>query len=147
MKRTLLIGAAVMILVFGVVAYASAAGQSVTVNANVQPRLSLTIVNGDETATLAGLPGAGVVSDTSSMVVRSNVAYDITRAGTGALSTAYGTAFSATGATGTNFPKAPGAAGATHVETYSLDLGAVGDTWLDEGSVSEVFTYSVVQFF
>ncbi len=144
MKRTVLTGIVVVALVFGVVAYASGAGSTVTVNATVLPKLSLTIADGDDTATLSGMPGAGVVTDSSSMVVRSNIAYEIKRTGTGALAGAFGSAFTATGATGL-YPKAPAAAGVTHTEDYSLDLGEVDDDWFDAQTVSEVFTYSVVQ--
>jgi len=147
MKRTVLIAVLAVALVFGVVAYANAAGATVTVGATVNNKLELTIVDGDEAATLSGLPGDGVKTDTSSMVVRSNTPYNVTRVGTGALAAVYGAAFSVSGATGTNFPKAPGSGGATHTDTYSLDFGnGTTDPWLDAGTVSETFTYSVVPF-
>lgn len=144
MKRTMFVAIAVLALVMGVVAYASAAGQEVTVTAKVNPKLEITVADGDETVSLAGLPGDGEVSDTASIVVRSNVNYDITRTESGEITTS-SLPFTAEGAEGTNYSKAPSAGGFTHTETFTLDLGDGSTDWLDVADLTETFTYSVVQ--
>jgi len=144
MKRTLFVALAVAVMVMGVVAYATAAGQLIAVTAQVNPKLEITVADGDETASLVGLPGDGVVTDTSSINVRSNVAYDIQRTSTGEI-TGSSLPFTATGAVGANYPKAAAAAGANHTETFSLDLGDGSTDWLDPANLTETFTYSVVQ--
>lgn len=144
MKRTLFIALAVAVMVMGVVAYASAAGQTVAVTAQVNDKLEISVATGDETISLAGLPGDGVISDTATINVRSNVPYDIQRTDTGEITTS-SLPFTATGAVGVNYPKAPSASGALHVETFSLDLGNDTDAWPDAANLTETFTYSVVQ--
>lgn len=148
MNRTVLIAVLVVAMLFGVIAYANAAGNSVTVSASVPAVVQLTIVDGDETATLAGTPGGGIVTDTASMKVRSNVAYNVSRAvSPDNLTTAFGANYSVSGATGSNFPAAPSAAGATHTDTFSLDYGDGTNDWpAYNAGVSNVYTYSVVQY-
>jgi hypothetical protein len=63
MKRTLFVALAVAVMLMGIVAYASAVGNTVAVTATVNPMLTLTVDNGDETISLVGDPGDDVVSD------------------------------------------------------------------------------------
>jgi hypothetical protein len=148
MKRTLFVALAVAVMLMGIVAYASAVGNTVAVTATVNPMLTLTVDNGDETISLVGDPGDDVVSDTATINVRSNKQYDITRTESGEITTnvVLGPLFTASGAEGIDYAKAPSAGGFDHVETFSLDFGnGTTDDWPDAGTLIETFTYSVVQ--
>jgi hypothetical protein len=143
MKKTLFVSIAVLALVMGVVAYAAAAGTTVTVTAKVNPLLQITVADGDEAISFDVTPGQPAYSDTATVNVRSNVAYDVQRSASG--DDIIGTlGMTVTGATGTNFAKAPSAAGMDHTDTFEIDNSS--SDWLDPTATDlvETFTYSVV---
>ncbi|MDI6900985.1 MAG: hypothetical protein QMC79_04765 [Anaerosomatales bacterium] len=140
MKKTMIIAAVVLSMVLGIVAYAYAVDSNpVTVSATVNPRIQLSLTSTaldfgtvlpEDTATLS-----------TTLNVRSNTDYTITRAATGDdLATLLGLSISGVPLSASQ-PKAPAAAGQDHTDDYSINV-----PWTtDPGSYTADYVYTVVQ--
>jgi hypothetical protein len=142
MKRVAFVGIAVLAIILGLVAYASADARSgshpVTVNATVRPLFRLTIA--DTAVDLSADPDAGD-TDTVAVSVQSNCPGTLTADWGGGDATAdnihLSSALELLGATGTPVGKG--------VTNYTDDLALSPDWNVDPTSVSLTLTYSAVQ--
>jgi hypothetical protein len=152
MKKSLLMGVlAIAILLMGAVAYASAdtvvkagtgapnltATDTVTVNATINPRLTLTVTtpNVGQAVNFGTVePGTAVGSQDVTMTVSSNRPYNMTIAKVGDAVIGLGTTLA-------NSVANPRSAAANYTDTYSLNV-----PWTtDPGAYSATVQYTVVQ--
>ncbi|GAB4289003.1 MAG: hypothetical protein Kow0067_14770 [Coriobacteriia bacterium] len=140
MKKTMIIAAVVLSMVLGIVAYAYAVDSNpVTVSATVNPRIRLSL--SDTALDFGTVLPEDTANLSTTLNVRSNVAYTITRSATGDdLTAALGLTISGVPLS-TAQPKAPAAAGQNHTDTYSINV-----PWTtDPGSYTADYVYTVVQ--
>lgn len=135
MKKLVLIAAVTAVAVFGVMASAGAASDSITLNATVNSRIVVTAPADHNFGAVN--PDAGVQTHNGNVNVRSNVAYTLTESVVGSA------LFASPTDTDGSFAKAPSAAGRDHVESWTFDPAPGGD-WADAGAYSATFTYTTV---
>ena len=135
MKKTTFVAIAILAIILGIVAYASAAGvNTVDVTANVSSKLDLTLT-GTSYGFGAVMPDAGQLyspAGTLSVAVKSNKLYSIT-SGWG------GTAFT------DDFVDIPTAvAPKTSGQSYAYQIGFL-PTYAQAGAVSDTLTFTAAQ--
>jgi hypothetical protein len=129
MKKVMLVALVLVVMILGIVAYASAAFRTVDVTARVNPKLTLEL-SSDTTITLGAIDpdGPGVLSDAGPTVtVRSNRSYDFTpdwaTNPSGAFSDDYAVASGAAKTTGAGVPYD---GNVTFTPSWALDGDQVG---------------------
>lgn len=142
MKRLSIIAALTAVAIFGVLAYANAADDAITISATVNSRIVVTAPADHNFGAVD--PDAGVQTYSDVVNVRSNVAYTMAQAEAGDASGLFYTSGPAMDGVSSN-AKAPGAAGADWAQDWNFDPAASGD-WADAGAYSATYTYTALPF-
>lgn len=140
MKKLMIIAVLTAVAIFGVLAYANAATDAITISATVNSRIVVTAPADHDFGLVE--PDAGVQTYSGNVNVRSNVPFTLAVGEAGDAAGAFSTTSAGMDGT-TSYPKAPAAAGRDFPENWSFDP-APGGVWLDGGAYSAAYTYTAL---